>query len=585
MRRAWLLLSLCVAACGADGAGDDDTANPDGGASSDGDLCDVGVTFMPTLPTAGDTIVATSAVPDADAFVDYFWTVQHDGGDVPFTLAAGDGSRIMFDTDDPGPYYVTLDVTGSDCRGFDGAINVRVPGATDSQWRLRFTAPPGQGVPPQERTIVVPSGADFDYGTVALDPGAFTSLTLRDAGGDPIPGYVRLTPAGSPGVVLDGFAGASGVASISSTLEPHDVLVIPLVAGVPPIGFTDWTPNNLTLMLDAGTAVSGTVLDPGGAGVVGATVTVRVDGVPSTAAITTAGGAFMVRARPDTGALVTVDVVPPEGSGLPRLRSAQAVLDLTMPIAVTYQATLARRDVGGAAVTIGGASAANATVTFVGAIAGAGVVATGLTQAAAAGSFAIPVVANGSGVLPAAQVPAIATEAVVHAGSSWGVVDVDLTTVAPAAITAPGAAAITGRVVDPQDAPVTAAVLRVTPTGALGAAGALERTVAVAADGTFTVSLAGGGDHALVFVDRSGDQALLRTPLAVTGAASLGDLELPDGLRLTGKVAFTGGSAPGVAVTIFCEDCPAADQLLPAAEAATDTGGRYRATVLDPGVP
>jgi hypothetical protein len=586
-RLALLVVFLGVAACGAGGFGDDtgDDTLVDGGPSGDGDVCDVGVTFMPTTPTAGDTVVATAALPASGDFFDFEWTVARGGGDVPFSLAAIDGSRIMFTASAAGPHYVTLDVSGTPCQGFDGSINVRVPGATDSPWRLRFTAAPGIGVPPQERVVVVPSAADFDYGTVVLDPGAQTTGTLTDGNGTPIPGYVRLTPAGSPDLVLDAFAGSTGAFTISSALEPHDVLIIPLAAGLAPLGLTDWTPVGGALEVDAGTAVTGTVLDPGGVGVVGATVTVRVNGVPSTVGTTTAGGAFTVRARPASGALVTVDVVPPAGSGLPRLKSAPGVLDLAMPVAVTYSAALVRRAVGGATVTLGGGAAANAKITFVGTVGTAGLVATGVTQAAASGTFAIELTANGSGVLPTADIPATETEVVVHLGTAWGVVDVDLTTAAPGAIAAPGAAAISGRVVDPQDAPVTAATLRATPRGALAAAGALERTIAVAVDGTFATTLPDGADFELLITDRDADLALLRSSVAVSGAANLGDLVLPDGLALTGKVALAGGSAPGVAVTMFCDACSAAEQTRPAAEAATDTGGRYRATVLDPGVP
>jgi len=139
--------------------------------------------------------------------------------------------------------------------------------------------------------------------------------------------------------------------------------------------------------------------------------------------------------------------------------------------------------------------------------------------------------------------------------------------------------------VDPQDAAVGSATIRATPVGALAAAGALERTIAVAADGTFATTLPDGAELELLIVDRDADLALLRIDVAMTGAASLGDLTLPEGLSLSGKVALAGGSAPGVAVTMFCDDCDVEDQTRAAAQAATDAGGRYRATVLDPGVP
>ena len=58
-RLAWCAL-LVAAGCGADGGWGDDTP-VDAGTSSDAEppTCDVGVTFMPAAPTAGDTVVAS----------------------------------------------------------------------------------------------------------------------------------------------------------------------------------------------------------------------------------------------------------------------------------------------------------------------------------------------------------------------------------------------------------------------------------------------------------------------------------------------------------------------------------------------
>jgi hypothetical protein len=103
--------------------------------------------------------------------------------------------------------------------------------------------------------------------------------------------------------------------------------------------------------------------------------------------------------------------------------------------------------------------------------------------------------------------------------------------------------------------------------------------------GAFTLPLAGGAAYELVISDRARQLALLRTALVVAGPASLGELELPDGLTLRGNVRLSGSTLAGAAVTIFCETCPDDERDRPAAESSSDGGGTFRATVVDPGLP
>jgi hypothetical protein len=104
-----------------------------------------------------------------------------------------------------------------------------------------------------------------------------------------VPAYLRLTPAGTPDLVVDGWAGATGAYSVKTTLSHHDLLVVPFRTDLPSMTLHDWTPTSGDLVVTAGATVTGTVLDPGSAGLVGATVSLTVDGVPSTVATTTAG--------------------------------------------------------------------------------------------------------------------------------------------------------------------------------------------------------------------------------------------------------------------------------------------------------
>ncbi len=566
------------AGCGAGDASGDDSAVDGGGSGGDaGDGCFVGVTYNPSDPVEGDTVTMTASVPEGDGFYEYRWTV--DGSEDGLTPAMVDRSAMRFTFAGPGTYAIGLDVVGTPCIRWDDVLPVRALGATQSQWRLRFSPPPWSTAPPQELIRTVLGGADWDVGDVALDPGATITGEIADGSGTAIAAYLRLTPTGTPDLAIDAFASAADGFEYGITLVRHDLLIIPYRADLAPRLVRDWTPQPGDHEVDAGTAVTGTVIGPDGSGVIGATVTLRVGGVPSSIGTTGAGGAFTVRARPVTSALVEVVVVPPTGSGLPRLTSSPAVLDLGVALAIEYADTLTSRDVAGATVTLGGVSAAGAEVTFTGSIGNAALVSTGAASAQAAGSFAIAVTSNGSGVLPSANIPVASGLAVVAPASgtpSTAPFDDNDTTFA-----APSSSPVTGRVVGPTGTPVVSADLRAVPTGALAAAGAGEVHVVAAADGTFALPLAAGGSYDLLIVDRHQDLSLLRT--SWTGGA-LGDLALPDGLHLGGRVTLSGsGTMVGAAVTLFCESCPEAERAQPAAAAATDGGGRFRATVLDSG--
>jgi hypothetical protein len=216
---------------------------------------------------------------------------------------------------------------------------------------------------------------------------------------------------------------------------------------------------------------------------------------------------------------------------------------------------------------------------------GAATVSDGLSTAAAAGTFAIAVVASGTGVLPAAQIPAVAGDAVVQPSSGAArVVTNDLTGAPPAPLDAPPGATLSGRVVDLAGTPIERADLRAVPSGALAAAELDQIHVSAGVDGTFALPVAGGAQYELTILDPSGANALLRTPVG-TATTSLGDVALPDGLELRGFVRAGGQSALYTSITIFCETCTDDARLRPAAECSTGDTGSFQATLVDPGVP
>ena len=584
MRRL-AITALLLAGCGMAGSGGDDFPDwPDAATGGDADPgCYVAVLPTPAAPVAGATVYASASVNGAGGdFLTYGWTVLHDGVAVPYTSAAADDSTIRFDAPTAGPYYVYVEIgyTTEFCPQGEATINVREPLATDTTWRMRFVVPPGSAAPPQERSVVVPSGADFDYGEVALDPGAVIAGTVEDGAGTGVAAYLRLRPTGTPDVVLDGFAGTTGAFEVRTAIERHDLLVIPFRDDLAPRALPSWLPQPGPIVVDAGEPVSGTVTAPSGAPLAGAGVTVRVGGVPSSVATTGADGAFTVRARPSAGAVVTVDVVPPAASGLPRLVSAPAVLDLAQPLAIAYGAGVTTRDLAGVEVQRDGVDVA--AVAFTGTIPAAGTVVAGAAQASAEGRIAITATTSG-GALPALLVPA--TELAVVGGPDTPTsTTIDLSTAAPAQIALPAPVTITGRAIGATGEPIAGAVLEIAPAGAL-ASSAGPRRVTAGDDGAFAFGAAPGGSYDLVLVDPAGAHARLRTTIAVVGATDLGDLALPDGLSLRGTVRLAGSSLPGTAVTILCEDCAGEARARPAAETTTNAGGAFRATVLDPGLP
>ncbi|HWO20672.1 MAG TPA: hypothetical protein VNO30_18015 [Kofleriaceae bacterium] len=587
-------LALAAAGVAAACAGSLDSPGDDGGGGDpDGGIgCSTFLGFEPEAPVASPTapVRVNAGVVGAPGVLSYTWSVSFGGQTVAHALAQADGSAIAFPATAPGVYSVQLAVGAVvACPTAQAQLNVLAPGARQSQVRLRITPQPGANlsatVPPFERLVTVSGGADFTVGTIALDPG-LTATAIVQSGAATVPAYLRFAPVVAREATVEAVAsGGSFVARLLN--QPHDVLVVPAVPGFAARLVRDWSPGSGTIDLGTGTTVSGVVRDPTGAPLSGAKVQLKVGEVPSTLATTSATGAFSVLVAPAPGAVIAVDVTPPDGSGLPRLLAQSAtLLDLAQPFQIDYASSLALRDLGGATVRRGG-PAAGAKVIVVGDLAAIGTVTAGGTPAVASGLVRIAATAGGNGALPPTLAPARALTAVIEvAPGDLAVTAIDLTSATPAAIDAPPAVAIATQLRRPDGTSIAEAVLDAIPAGALAQAGVTSAIRARSGTGgQVAASLASGGRYDL----RVHDPLLARgAPLvvpdvAVTAVAA--SYTLRPALLATGKLILQGSPSPvsGAVVQILCASCTGLERSRPLSESTSLPDGRFTLVVPDPG--
>nr|MBA3821220.1 carboxypeptidase regulatory-like domain-containing protein [Deltaproteobacteria bacterium] len=290
-----------LAACAGDaGAGDDAPIN-DGGGTDAPAGCGVFLTFDPEVVLAGPAseVRSIANVSGAPGVLAYSWQVKRGGVDVAFALAQADGSAVTFAAPTAGPYtvMVAVDAPGAFCPTAQGTVNVGVPGGNVGQVRLRVIPPPTVSAPPVEKLVLVTGGASFSLGTVAVDPGVVATGHVRMAATG-VPAYLRFIPLGGRDAYVETFAGADGAFSARVHNQLHDVLIVPSVPGVAPRLVAGWAPGTAVLAVDAGVAVTGTVIAPGGGPVANAKVQLTVGGEPSTLTTSDGSGSFSVRGVP-----------------------------------------------------------------------------------------------------------------------------------------------------------------------------------------------------------------------------------------------------------------------------------------------
>jgi hypothetical protein len=578
-------LALALAGCAASSLSD---AFPgDGGSGAPGAPCVAQIDVAQPVPAAapGATLHA-SARPSGLSAAQYTWRVQFDGTPIDFRRSM-DGAAIDVAVERAGVYVLSLDVP--ECTSAVEPVSVEMPGARTQTMRLQIVPPLGVAVPPIELFRDIKGGADFDLGVIsALTGRMIQAVVLGPAGG--VPAYLRFSPSGAPDAIVEAFSDDSGVAAVQLAQGPgpYTVLVVPSVTGFAPRRFPSWSPS-VALLVDAGLLVSGTVVRPGVPGpadvpLVGATVRLVSDGVPSTPAVTAADGSFALHAVP--GGTVTVEVTPPDGSGLPRLSATSPGFDLTAPVQVRYAANLGRVDLAGTVVQRRGAAVAGARLAVVGALATAGTVTAG-AMAVATGQVRIAATADAAGALPRTLVPSAALAAVIEVGpGDLAVTPLDTTGGAPASLDAPPRQLITTAVTAMTDGNVAGlpgALIDLVPTGALAMAAAPMRRLTAGDAGAIGAALPAGGHYQLRFQDPQGRGApMVVAERAITAIAS--SYLLPAAIRLQGTLLRDGKLAlPGASVQLMCSGCTGLDAALPLAEAASGADGRFTLAVPDPG--
>ncbi len=560
-------------------------------AAGDDDACRVTLGFTPAMPTSGlaGEVTVTASVQNTIGVLAYNWRVSYLGGPVDFQNAAANESQIRFTALEPGVYTVDLDVDAPSvqCPSANERITVVDPTGTTLDVRLHVTPPFDLDVPPIDRLIRVYGNTDYDLGPVVLDPGIPVTGTVRTVGNAGVPAYITLTPQGMAGAVTETFSSATGAFDVTVLNQPHDVVVIPSSSGLAPRRFV-WNPTQPnTLVMDAGTSITG-VVRHGVTPLANAKVQLTIAGVPTTLGTTASDGSFTVLGSLASGTSpqVKVEVTPASASGLPRLE-VQGMFNVGVPIVATYSASLTTRNIGGTTVRRAGAALANRKVTIVAALAASGSVTAGVTLSAT-GYTRIALTTDGGGSLPSVLAPAGPLSAVTAVSVAnpalpdLAVSAFDLSSSVPATIDAPTMMPFTtlalGQVV------LDGVRVDLVPTGSLALAGSPTLQLRGDADGRVSTSIAAGGIYDLVFSDpegRSGQRIVHDVTYSTVGSS----YTLVPAVSVSGTLSVTGNpnKIRGASVQILCASCAGLYRDRPIAEVASDEAGDFVLAVPDPG--
>ena len=332
---------------------------PDAGASADGGTANPGspgcqVTITPLNPPrllnllAGSTaklrVQAQVTGAMAPATPVWQWQVQLGPlGDVAVTKLTPEGDTVEFPLAAEGNYSITA-TAGTDCKGTQVA-SARRPSDRVTVYWARISPPRSSRLPTQESPIQIGGGSPLEK-AIALSDGMEVPIDPRDAKGDSIRSYIRISsPQSSVRFEGNNLSGAF-MADLNQTIL-WDVLIVPEGTDAAPVLLVGRSVPQLQveaemLKLDPGLPVVGTIQRTQ-AGVpqpvTDARVFLRAGNLPSSIGRSKENGTFELWAR--DGAF-QMSVFPAPGSGLPEARlpdgTSYSPVTQVGPLQLTYAA-------------------------------------------------------------------------------------------------------------------------------------------------------------------------------------------------------------------------------------------------------
>ncbi len=580
---AWMALAA-LGACATAG---------DGGGGSDagpGGPCWMRAAVIQEVLQApvGIELAASIEVNEAEGelvgFRSHEWSVWRDDVAIEITQLDASGARIWFLAASPGVYQVSLDgmIGAVACAGDIMSVNVSAAGADQQAYRLRVIPRSGQALPVQEIPQSIPVGTDVSLGTLPLTTGVAMTGTVRDESGAPLAAYVRVMPRGA--VVpwfVESFAGADGSFSVQLQNARHDVLVVPLATALAPLVLADQVAiTPWQLVIPAAPALAGTIVDGQGVALAGAQVSVRAGDVPGALATSDENGAFSVPVR--AGSTKTLTVVP-AGTGLPwlELPASDVLSGNRSPLAIAYAPDLDSIVVAPGARDAGGAPDGGARATWIARpLANAGQLsAGGQAPVALTGTTRVTATASAGGAFPAIELPVAVYDVILEParpGAPVTLLVVDLGEGAPASLSSAAPATVTGTVNDAGGKPVAGAEVTALPLGLLAGSPDAGVSAVTAADGTFALSVTGGGSYELLIESRGHGSVRVQREAPASGL-DLGAIALPTAFLASGRLVLpsTGAGAAGVTIQLLCATCSAPAGEVPVAEAVSDAFGDF----------
>jgi len=563
MRRVAASMGLVlVASCG-------------GGQADMGATCSLSFVVVGSPPVEAPATVVLDATVDTSlvGFRELSWEVSFEGAPVAYLVRnENDATTIEFEAPQPGPYEVALSgrVGTVECAVGDAAVNVLAPAAAAAEYVLQVLPVTGTGY---ARLVTVYGGADSSLGPLDVQQ-ATTSTRLIDSSGAGLEAFVRFVPAGFEASATELASTSAGEIEVGLAPGRYDLLVAPYGDSAPfqVAGLSETLPTWISAPSPKVVAVN----VASGAPLSGAVVRLAVDGGP--AALTTTNGAGAGQAKVAPGSAIEIEVIPPQGSSLPRLATTTSAVPSS--ISVAYQAP-STRTLSFTVVDEGSDPLPGARVRLAGTVSGAGTIDVGAGPKVTTGRFVRTLIADGSGVVGPVTVPQVLYDVVVSPDGGMptlATLDLQVGQPSPAQLVYAAPVAIAGTVATADGGAVDGALVRARAVGALSGLGADGAAVLSNAAGVFSLTLASGEDYEVV-VEGDPDGAYARSQTLVTsGLGVQADVEVAEAVTLQGRLQ-RGTEALVSARVVLIE--PTTGAVI--ASTITGDDGSFAVPVPDPG--